>query len=103
MENKDIVGITWVERNVCIVDVKVIQECMEEGSISSSMSAFNRAICITIIHELRHLLLETNILLDDNEYPSELSEEDAVEEYGIDVYEHNPKYILCDVQVKSFG
>ena len=36
----------------------------------------------TAFHEIRHLMLETNMFLDENEYPENLSLENNVEEFG---------------------
>lgn len=98
LENESFVGITWVERNICIVDVnRVLKSAQEMAYLEASFDIvpkFNKELCVTVIHELRHLLLETNILLPEEEYPHSLGSEENVEVYGESFYEKHPGYIL---------
>ena len=42
---------------------------------------FGIYIASTLIHEIRHLMLETCFILPEETYPADLGDEDAVEEF----------------------
>lgn len=86
----DTLGITWVERQVVIINVSNILETSidiseDPDEYHSADEIFIQGLCSTIFHECRHLLYECNELIDigdDMEYPANGGLEDEVEEYG---------------------
>lgn len=58
--------------------------CKCDGNISDEVE---RGLWMTIIHELRHLLLDTNIVLCEDAYPTTEAAEDMVEAYCRMYYE----------------
>jgi hypothetical protein len=96
----DNLGKMWFEYNSVLIDVKNIIESAEQiaredramGWPSSERTDTMRQIAITLIHELRHLMLDTNIVLSEEEYPVNLSAEESVEHFAvrtIGMYGHN--------------
>jgi len=87
-----LLGITWWERNVCIISasqiIHTVLEMYEEDDYQFKEEV-EIGFWTTVIHELRHLLLDTNIILPENEYPQELASEDNVEEYCRKHFENN--------------
>lgn len=76
---EDSCGITWVERQVIVINMRVIWEIANE----MHQTGFELALGVmsTIYHEFRHLLYECNELIGDS-YPEEGRIEENVEEYG---------------------
>lgn len=104
-------GKMWFERNICIVDVKnIVKTCLDlagpDVDINDTENYFmerqyfiedlNSGIIMTAIHELRHLMLDTNIILPEDEYPINLSDEDLVEQYCNDIWDENRCWCLKD-------
>lgn len=93
--DEKILGKIWNEKNICLINMKsIIQESLKEYEKNKDLGIYfniydmlNWAIWTTLIHECRHLLLDTNIFLPEKEYPDYLSSEDKVEEYCLDYYE----------------
>ena len=88
----DLVGVTWWERNICIVNANEIIAVAKEVHGDDKhylQQEVEIGLGTTIIHELRHLLLDTNILLPEDEYPIELASEEMVEEYCRNFYENH--------------
>jgi hypothetical protein len=50
---------------------------------------FDDAIGTTIIHELRHCMMDTNLFLPEDKYPYEEAKEENVEEFGKNNYREN--------------
>lgn len=93
-----VLGQLWWERNVVVVNMGEIVRASEEiardnedvADIDSWFSMENQVLTgllTTAIHELRHLQMDTNILLPEDVYPLHLSSEDAVEEYCREAFE----------------
>lgn len=91
----DLCGIMLFEHNCIVVNVGVISSVSNEvfcGYDDSYIQAdIERGFWSTIFHEFRHLLLDTNIYLSENEYPVSLSAEAEVEKFGNTIME-NMKY-----------
>ena len=96
----DTLGKMWFEYNSVLIDVKNIIESAEEierqdiamGWHGNARADTLRQIAITLVHELRHLMLDTNIVLSEDEYPVKLSAEESVEHFAvrtIGMYGHN--------------
>lgn len=70
-------------RNIIVINVGLIQKSSEDlaDEFRSAASHASDGIVMTIVHELRHLMLETNVLLPEEKYPDYEVTEAAVEEY----------------------
>lgn len=86
-------GQMWFDQNVVFVDFSNIlnraESCADEFEISSETDLKQFVRCegiVTILHELRHLQLDTNIFLPVDDYPSELAEETMVEDYAVQTF-----------------
>lgn len=95
----ELLGVMWFERNVVIVNmgeiVRTSERIAKENSdLCDPWFSFENQVFVgfmtTAIHELRHLQMDTNILLPEDLYPLALGTEDAVEEYCREVFEGNP-------------
>lgn len=77
------IGLMWYEKNSIIINLAAIKRVAEEIGVDTSdiRREYNIGILSTIIHELRHLMLDTNIILSEEDYPVEMSAENEVEEY----------------------
>lgn len=78
------VGLLWYEKNIVIVNVGLIIRTSEEIEDYDIPAAehIEEGIITTLVHELRHLMADTNYLLTEEECPSSECQEDAVEEYA---------------------
>lgn len=92
----DYLGQLWNERNIVVINIGNIVETAKEISeenkdtYDSYFSFENQVLqgfLQTAIHELRHLQMETNIFLPEEEYPLHLAGEFYVEAYCIETYE----------------
>jgi hypothetical protein len=87
-------GVMWFARQVCIVDVRQIEQFLArkqphhwEDPIFDSVGFLRRELMVTTLHELRHLMLDTNPALPIDEYPLELGSEFMVERYAQEICE----------------
>lgn len=78
------VGLTIWSEQIVLINCKKIRELSSEEEAPD----IRRGIWITVLHELRHLLLDCNPYLPMEKYPVEAAAEDAVEEWAINVYEN---------------
>lgn len=78
-----VIGLMWYEKNIILINVGLIQKTSEEiaDEFCPSESQFSDGIVTTLVHELRHLMLDTNVLLSEEDYPYSENAEDAVEEF----------------------
>ena len=74
----DAMGCMWFSRQVCIVDVGRIVSKYP----SAEVGQLRRELVVTTLHELRHLMLDTNPALPADQYPLELGSEFLVERYA---------------------
>jgi len=83
------IGTTWWERNICVINasqiIEAVLEMYDEDEYQFEVEV-DIGLWTTLIHELRHLLLDTNIILPENEYPIELASEENVEAYCLSHY-----------------
>lgn len=95
---QDVLGQLWFERNIAVVNmgeiVRAAREVERENSdLGDSWFSFENQLetgfLTTIIHELRHLQMDTNFLLPEDVYPLNWASEEAVEEYCRVVFEEN--------------
>ena len=87
-------GYMWYARQVCIVDIRQIisywQRKQPDGVEMWSQEAvtyLRRDMVVTALHELRHLIIETNPVFWE-EYPAELGTEFQVERYAQEICEY---------------
>lgn len=87
-------GCMWYVRQVCIVDVQQIirfwqrkQPGNQKTPDSEAISYLRRDLVVTTLHELRHLLLDTNPVFWED-YPEELGTEFQVERYAQEICEY---------------
>lgn len=78
------IGLLWYEKNIVIVNIGLIIRASEEieDCVIPAAEHIEEGIITTIVHELRHLMVDTNYLLTEEECPSSECQEDAVEEYS---------------------
>lgn len=92
-------GQMWPDEDVVFIDVCNIinraESNPEQFNIHSSedLKLFVRIeTLVTTIHELRHLQLDTNIFLSEDDYPPDLAEEIMVEDFAIQTFLSNPPH-----------
>lgn len=92
----DLLGQLWFERNIVVVNmgeiVRASEDIAKENSdlYSPYFSLENQVLVgflTTVIHELRHLQLDGNILLSEDDYPLYLGSEEEVEAYCREAFE----------------
>lgn len=93
---ENVLGQMWFDRNIIIINmgeiVKMAKENEQEFSLFENdyYCADNQVIVgflTTLIHELRHLQMDTNYFLPVDEYPENEADEDCVELYCRQVFE----------------
>ena len=87
-------GIMWFARQVCIVDVRQIEQFLARKHPNhwknpnfDSVGFLRRELMVTTLHELRHIMLDTNPVLPIDTYPLELGSEFMVERYAQEICE----------------
>ena len=87
-------GVMWFARQVCIVDARQIEQFLarkhphhRENPNFDSVGYRRRDLIVTTLHELRHIMLDTNPALPLEEYPPELGTERMVERYAQEICE----------------
>ena len=92
----NLLGQMWFERNSVVINMgEIVRTALavaqENSDLPDPYFSFEQQVLVcfltTVLHELRHLQLDTNILLSEDDYPLSLSSEDAVEAYCRDVFE----------------
>lgn len=91
MDLENAVGINWYEDNIIVINVllirKLTKELIEENPHFSYEKELNIGIWQTLIHELRHMLCDSAVIIYDNEVPIEEADEKKVEEYCREIFE----------------
>lgn len=91
-------GQLWWERNTVVINmgeiVRIADEIATENADMVDTDPFfsfenqvRSGFLTTVLHELRHLQLDTNIFLPEDMYPLALASEEAVEDYCREVFE----------------
>lgn len=109
---ESVLGQLWFERNTAVINMGEIVRAADEVAAQNAdlldidpFFSFDNQVqtgfLTTVLHELRHLQMDTNIFLPEDMYPLELASEDVVEEYCRDAYEShsisgNILPFLCD-------
>lgn len=93
-----LLGQLWFERNIVVINAASIMVASKEIEKEnhdlgdpwfSVENQYRTGVLQTVIHELRHLQMDTNPFLPEDTYPIEESSEEAVEAYCRDVFENN--------------
>ena len=76
------IGLMWFYRNIVLVNVRTIIQVSQDVCLPGEDPAREIEIGVlsTLAHELRHLMLDTNVLLDAE--MQQYADERSVEEYG---------------------
>lgn len=93
-----VLGQLWFERNTAVVNMGEIVRAADEVAAQNAdlvdidpFFSFENQVqtgfLTTVLHELRHLQMDTNIFLPEDMYPLELASEGAVEEYCREAFE----------------
>lgn len=96
-----VLGQLWFERNTAVVNMGEIVRTADEVATEnedlvvidpffSFENQVQTGFLTTVLHELRHLQMDTNIFLPEDMYPLELASENAVEEYCREAFEAHP-------------
>lgn len=97
---QDVLGQLWWERNVAVINMGEIVRASENiarenedlAGIDPYFSVEHQVLVgllTTSIHELRHLQMDTNILLPEDVYPLILNSEEAVENYCREAFDNS--------------
>lgn len=83
------VGIMLTEHQIVFINEPVIEREAANISVSDyeKREEYQIGLLVTLIHEMRHLMLETNPFLPEYEFPEEMKDEDEVEEFARSAYE----------------
>lgn len=81
---ENIIGLTWVERQSVLINVRKILEVSDEFEDELSYEDFKLGFLSSLFHEFRHLLYECHelIKIGTDEYLQDGGIEEYVEEYG---------------------
>lgn len=96
-----VLGQLWFERNTAVINMGEIVRAADEVAAQNAdlvdidpFFSFENQVqtgfLTTVLHELRHLQMDTNIFLPEDIYPPELASESAVEEYCREAFEAHP-------------
>lgn len=96
-----VLGQLWFERNTAVINmgeiVRTADEIATENADVVDIDPFfsfenqvQTGFLTTVLHELRHLQMDTNIFLPEDTYPLEFASENAVEEYCREAFEAHP-------------
>lgn len=86
----DNVGLFCFDAKSVFVNLRLIEKIskqeMQKYGNAEVEKMINDGIYVTLFHELRHLMLDSNPYLDETEYPIELSSEENVENFARNIY-----------------
>lgn len=85
----DKIGMMFYQHQIVFVNEPIINRCSDDlgDEIFSADDEYQTGILMTLIHEVRHQMLDCNHFLPEDEYPVSEQAEERVEEFGRDVYE----------------
>ena len=83
------VGVMLTEHQIVFINEHIIEREVADISVSDyeKDKEYQIGLLVTLIHEMRHLMLETNPFLPEDEFPEEMKDEDEVEEFARNAYE----------------
>ena len=93
-----VLGQLWFERNTAVINMGEVVRAADEVAAQNTdlvdidpFFSFENHVqtgfLTTVLHELRHLQMDTNIFLPEDMYPLELASEESVEEYCREAFE----------------
>lgn len=88
--DENCLGKMWFEKNAAIIDVQnIFKSAVEIEKQDIALGFYGNAdqdtreqIIVTTVHEIRHIMMDTNIILPEDEYPVHLASEFEVEEFA---------------------
>ena len=88
-DEEGLIGHTFVAHQIAMINESAVAAVAKEVSDDSFPyeKEYQIGMLTTLIHEMRHLMLETNPFLPEDEFPESEKEERAVEEFGLLKYE----------------
>lgn len=89
-ENQEYVGRMFTAHQIVFINENAVAKGAKELSFDKyeERKEYEIGMLVTLIHEMRHLMLDTNPFLPEDEFPEELREEDAVENFARQAYEN---------------
>lgn len=83
-------GKMWFDQNTVIINMQnIVNSALEEeyedykvGIPSHFDEDVQEQTALTVVHEIRHVMMDTNIILPEDEYPLNLASEENVEEFA---------------------
>lgn len=93
------IGQLWFDQNIAAInlyELMIVSKEIEEANSDLYDPFFHfenqmlTGLLTTAIHEIRHLGLETNIFLPEEQYPYSLNAEAEVENYCLDIFMEHP-------------
>jgi hypothetical protein len=87
---ENLFGRMWFDQNTAIINMQnIVNSALEEEYEDYKLglpSHLELDICeqtvLTLVHEVRHVMMDTNIILPEDEYPIHLAGENAVEDFA---------------------
>lgn len=91
MQSTNCVGRLFSVHHIIFINEPKINNLAHDLSMDLGQDEFHREYCsgilVTLIHELRHLMLDSNPFLPEDIYPEELKDEDEVEAFARNAYD----------------
>lgn len=89
-EQENCVGRMFHAHQIVFIHEALIREQAKElcDEIFSEDEEYQTGIVITLLHEMRHLMLDTNAFISEDKIPLSEQVEDAVENFARNAYEH---------------
>ena len=92
-----ILGRMWFEQNAALIDVQnIVNSALEIEKQDIALGLYGYAdmdikeqTALTLVHEIRHIMMDTNIILPEDEYPIHLASEFDVEDFARSWVEEN--------------
>lgn len=97
------IGMMWYEKNIVIINVSLIEKMAKENAdeFIPANEQVSSGIVTTLVHELRHLMTLTNVLLTDKECTENDKLEESVENYARNFEDINLISIGTFVNIKK--
>lgn len=88
-ENEHCVGKMLHQHQIVLINEEEIRNMAKELAYDkwSEKREYDIGIIVTIVHEMRHLMLDTNPFLSEEEFPEEMRTEESVEAFARERYE----------------
>lgn len=88
-EESDVVGKMYFLHQMVFINEEKIESMSKElaDEIFTEDEEYQTGIVMTILHEMRHLMLETHMFISEDQIPLSENAEDAVEEFAVKAYE----------------